>query len=36
MNMLKGLILVLTLMIPNTLYALELGTTKGTANYQTG
>ena len=33
---LKGLLVVLTLVVPNTLYAETMGTTKGSANYQTG
>ena len=36
MNILKGLLVVLTLVVPNTLYAENMGTTKGSANYQTG
>ena len=36
MNILKGLLVVLTLIGPSTLYAETMGTTKGSANYQTG
>ena len=32
MNILKGLLVVLTLVVPNTLYAETMGTTKGKKN----